>query len=65
MSTSKEKFISSSEAAIKDKSRKEQLQKALSDYRVKNLSASSQFSDVELAKTRAGAIRQKVIENLD
>ena len=65
MSTPKEEFTVRTTAATQNVLRKIQLQKSLSGYRKKNEIAAAQFSDIEIAKNRAGAIRHRVIENLD
>ena len=65
MSDYKQRFISEAAKAISDRKRKIQLQKALSGYSSKNKLATDQFMNLDLVKKRAGAIRQRVIENLD
>ena len=65
MTSTLEKFLIDTHKAIENEKLKKQLQQSLSSYKVKNENALTQFQNVELAKSRAAAIRQKVIENLD
>ncbi|MBC7862874.1 MAG: lactate utilization protein [Bacteroidia bacterium] len=65
MKETKEKFLKDSSAKSKDLEHKSRLQHAFDNYHNKQKKSLLQFSDLQLAKERAGGIRQKSIENLE
>lgn len=65
MKDEKEKFIAESARKSSDPIHKTRLEKAFANYRAKQKKSFEQFADLEAAKKRAGAIRQRSIENLE
>ena len=65
MSTALELFLEASEKKAFDVAHLKTIQHNILQYDKKVVEGKQQFSNLELAKTRAAAIKQKSIENLD
>ena len=65
MSTAAELFLEASEIKSFDIAHRKTIQHNIAQYDKKVVEGKEQFSNLELAKTRASAIKQKSIENLD
>jgi L-lactate dehydrogenase complex protein LldF len=59
------RFQQASEAKVFDKEHRSKLQFNIGQYNKKVVQGKQQFTNIELAKTRAAGLRNKVIENLD
>lgn len=65
MSHAEELFLEKAELKSFDLEHRKTIQHNISQYDKKVLEGKQQFSNLELAKTRAAALKQKAIENLD
>ena len=65
MSTAAELFLEAAEIKSFDVVHRKTIQHNIAQYDKKVIEGKEQFSNLELAKTRAAAIKQKAIENLD
>ncbi|MGZ4118294.1 MAG: LUD domain-containing protein, partial [Bacteroidia bacterium] len=65
MSTAVELFLEASEKKAFDVEHRKTILHNIAQYDKKVIEGKQQFSNLELAKTRAAAIKQKSIENLD
>ncbi len=63
--TKAQEFKQQSEQTAFDTALHHKLQNSIGQYQHKHLRGREQFADLELAKTRASGLKQKVIENLD
>jgi L-lactate dehydrogenase complex protein LldF len=61
----KEKFLADSALKSADNEHKKKLSHSFSNYKAKQQRSLGQFADLPAAKKRAGAIRQRSIENLE
>jgi L-lactate dehydrogenase complex protein LldF len=65
MSTESEIFLEAAETKTFDKEHRRKLLFNISQYDKKVVEGKTQFSNLELAKTRAAALKHKIVENLD
>jgi L-lactate dehydrogenase complex protein LldF len=65
MASQAEQFYEAAEKKVFDAEHRRKLKYNIGQYNKKVLDGKKQFSNYELARTRASALKTKVIENLD